>query len=76
MQLVKSSSVNSKRGGPEAERTLPQCGNRRSVSLVSEKEGVQDRARQVGRCQIMGGVTGLGEEFGFYFTCSENIWKF
>lgn len=45
------------------------------MSLVSEKEGVQDRARQVGRCQIMGGITGLGEEFGFYFTCSENIWK-
>ena len=41
MQLVKSSSVNknSKCRGPEAERTLPKCENRRSVSLVSEEEG-------------------------------------
>jgi len=34
-----------------------------------------DTAREVGRCQIMEGVTGPGKEFGFYSESCENIWK-
>lgn len=42
------------------------------MSLVSKKQRFQERAGQVDRCQIMGG---LGREFGLFSKCSENIWK-
>lgn len=42
------------------------------MSLVSKKQGFREKARQVDRCQIMGGP---GGELRFYSKRSENIWK-
>lgn len=39
------------------------------------RRGALERATDVGRYQIMEGVTGPGEEFGFYSESCDNIWK-